>query len=152
MVTVANIRDASVAAPVHALQQAAYAVEAQRVGCVDFPPLRESVEALQRSNDCFLIFVQEGRILGALSYECAGSCVTVTRLVVRPTHFRWGIGSALLCALECRLPANTLLCASTSDSNEPAIKAYEKQGYSTASRVLSPEGIALRRLHKRLQG
>src|SRR5258708_2694532 len=32
----------------------------------------------------------------------------------------------------------------------PAVSAYEKQGYRTVSRLVSPEGIALRRLQKRL--
>jgi ribosomal protein S18 acetylase RimI-like enzyme len=151
MVTVANIRDPSVAEPVYALLQAAYSIEAQRIGCGDFPPLGEGIEALQESGDNFLVFAEQGRILGALSYDCAGPCVTVTRLVVSPGHFRRGIASALLRALEGRLPAGTQLCASTADRNVPAICAYEKHGYATASRSVSPEGIALRSLRKRLE-
>jgi len=47
------------------------------------------------------------------------------------------------------LPSGSVVCATTADLNEPAIRAYEKQGYGAA---LGPtmEGIALRRLHKRV--
>ena len=150
MVTLADIREASVAAPIHALQQAAYSVEAQQIGCLDFPPLRETLEALQRSTDCFLVYAENGTIIGCLSYERAEDCTTITRLVVSPGHFRRGIASALLRALESRLPVGSVVCAWTAERNEPAIRAYEKHGYRTASREISPEGIALRRLHKQL--
>ncbi len=150
MITVADIQESSVASQVHALQQAAYLVESEQIGCADFPPLHESIQTLQRSTDSFLVFVEAGRIIGALSFEIAGNCVTVTRLVVNPDHFRRGIASALLTALEGRLPAASTLCATTGDLNKPAIRAYEKQGYRTVSRLVSPEGIALRRLQKRL--
>ena len=150
VITAADILESSVAEQVHALQQAAYLVESQRIGSADFPPLRESIQTLQQSTDRFLVFVEAGRIVGALSFEIAGNCVTVTRLVVSPDRFRRGIASALLTALEGRLAAASTLCATTGDLNKPAVSAYEKQGYRTVSRLVSPEGIALRRLQKRL--
>jgi ribosomal protein S18 acetylase RimI-like enzyme len=150
MVTMANIRETQVAAQIHALQRAAYSVEAQRIGCIDFPPLRETLDALRRSTDCFLVFAANGSITGCLSYEWTVGCATITRLLVDPRHFRRGVASALLRALECRLPSGSVVCAVTADLNEPAIRAYEKQGYRTESRETSPEGIALRRLYKQL--
>lgn len=150
MVTEADIRKPSVAAPIHALQRAAYSVEAQRIGSTDFPPLRETLDALQRSTDCFLVFVEQGSIMGCLSYEPVGTCATVTRLVVSPEHFRRGIASALLRTLDARLPVGSVVWASTAELNEPAIRAYEKHGYRKASRLISPEGIALRRLYKQV--
>ena len=150
MVILADIREPSVAAPIHALQRAAYAVEAQRIGCTDFPPLRETLDALQHSTDCFLAFVEGGSVVGCLSYEQVGTCVTVNRLVVSPLHFRRGIASALLCALDTRLPVDSVVCAWTADLNESAIKAYEKQGYRRGASQISQEGIALRQLHKQV--
>jgi ribosomal protein S18 acetylase RimI-like enzyme len=150
MVTLADIRAASVAGQVHALQQAAYSVEAQRIGCRDFPPLRETLDALQGSSDRFLVFVEKGSIIGCLSYEWDGACAAITRLVVSPRHFRRGVASALLRTLESQLPVCSSIWAVTAELNEPAIRAYEKHGYQTASREISAEGIALRRLHKQL--
>src|SRR5260370_11995678 len=91
-----------------------------------------------------------GWIVGVLYLEMGGNCVKVTGLVGSPDRFRRGIASALLTALEGRLPAASTLCATTGDLNKPAVRAYEKQGYRTVSRLVSPEGIALRRLQKRL--
>jgi ribosomal protein S18 acetylase RimI-like enzyme len=148
MIILADIREASVASQIHALQQAAYSVEAQRIGCIDFPPLRETLDELQHSTDCFLVFAEEGSIIGCLSYEWAEACTMITRLVVSPRHFRRGIARALLRTLDSRLPVGSVICARTADRNEPAIRAYEQQGFSTVSREISPEGIALRRLLK----
>ncbi len=151
MVAVANIREPLVAEQIHVLQHAAYTVEAQRVGSSDFPPLRETLDTLHRSTDCFLVFMEDGNIIGCLSYEQSGAVFTITRLVVCPQHFRRGIASALLRQLESRLPSGSSICASTAELNEPAIRAYEKQGYGTAPGPTS-EGIKLRRLHKRIAG
>src|SRR2546423_13357324 len=126
MVTPADIRDSAVATQIHALQRAAYAIEADRIGCTDFPPLNEAFEMLQSSRDCFVVFVEEERIIGCLSYEWIGVRATITRLVVSPQYFRRGVASALLRILETRLPAGTIVCASTADLNEAAIRVYDK--------------------------
>ena len=149
-VRLADIREGSVAAQIHPLQRAAYAVEARRIGSGDFPPLRETLEALWLSTDFFLVFAGEGKILGCLSYEPAANCATITRLVVSPAHFRQGIATALLRVLETRLPAGSEVFATTAELNEPAIRAYEKQGYRKTPGPISPEGIALCRMQKRL--
>jgi len=150
VIRLANIRESAVAAQIHALQQAAYLVEAERIGRADFLPLRETIQVLQGSTDRFLVFLVCGSIVGCLSYESVGSNATITRLVVSPQHFRRGIATALLRSLDGRLPIGSSVYASTADSNEPAIRAYEKHGYGTVSRKVSPEGIALRRLQKTL--
>ena len=69
----------------------------------------------------FLVFTEAGRIVGALSFEIAGNCVTVTRLVVSPGRFRRGIASALLTALETRLPAASTLPAFEGSSARAAL-------------------------------
>ena len=151
VIRLANIRESAVAAQIHALLQAAYLVEAERIGCADFPPLRETIQVLQGSTDCFLVFLVRKSIVGCLSYESVGANATITRLVVSPQHFRRGIATALLREFDDRLPVGSIIYASTADLNEPALRAYEKQGFRTVSRGASPEGIALRRL-KRQKG
>jgi len=72
----------------------------------------------------------------------------IPELAVSPRYFRRGVARALLRTLDSRLPVGSVICACTADRNEPAIRAYEQQGFKTASREISPEGIALRRLLK----
>ena len=105
MITLANIREPSVAGQIHALQQAAYAVEAQLIGCRDFPPLRETADDLRRSLDSFSVCLIDDCPVGCLSYRLDEGMAEITRLIVSPGHFRRGIASSLLRGLETRLPA-----------------------------------------------
>ena len=138
----------SVAARIHALAQAAYALEAERIGCAQFPPLRESLEDLRRSSDSFLVFEESGSIVGALSFDRSTDPISITRLVVSPAHLRQGIATGLLCALEQRLSRGARLSVSTAQANIPAVFLYHQLGYVTAGISDTPEGIPLLRLFK----
>ena len=151
MIILADIREPSVARQIHALLQAAYAVEARRIGCDDFPPLHETVAGLGNCADYFLIYFEAGEIAGCLSYQNDAEGITITRLVVSPPQFRRGIASALLRELERCQPPGTVICGMTADLNEPAVRAYEKCGYSTEAAPAS-RGIALRRVRKQIGG
>jgi ribosomal protein S18 acetylase RimI-like enzyme len=148
MVTEATTAEHSVAADIHALAQAAYALEAARIGCADFPPLRESLEELRRSSDRFLVFHQADRMVGALSFDSGTGSVTITRLVVCPEHLRQGIATALLAELERRLAPNVRITVSTAEGNTPAVSFYHRLGYVTMGGIRSPEGIRLLRFAK----
>ena len=148
MITEATPAEYSVAAQIHAVAQAAYKLEAERIGCAEFPPLRESLDELRQSSDSFLVFQQSGSIIGALSFDRSTDPVAITRLVVRPTHLRQGIATALLADLERRLPLMARLTVSTAQTNRPAVALYQRLGY-TADRVSSSaEGIPLLHLTK----
>lgn len=148
MITVATPIEYSVAAQIHAVAQASYALEAGRIGCSDFPPLRESLNELRQSSDSFLVFRQSGSILGALSFARSPCAVTITRLVVSPTHLRRGIATALLAELERRLPPTATLTVTTAQANTPAVLLYQRLGYTAARFSNSPEGIPLLQLTK----
>jgi hypothetical protein len=66
MVTEAILAECGVAAQIHAVVQAAYTLEAERIGYAEFPPLRESLVELRQSSDSFLVFLRAGRIIGVL--------------------------------------------------------------------------------------
>src|SRR4051794_25232031 len=100
MVSEIKLHDTALVATIHALAQRAYAVEANRIGCADFPPLRESLDQLQAAPDRFLIFSDSNQTLAVLSFVSEGNCVTIKRLFVNPTHFRLGIARKLLRKLE----------------------------------------------------
>jgi ribosomal protein S18 acetylase RimI-like enzyme len=148
MITETTMSEDSVAAQIHAVAQAAYALEAERIGCADFPPLRESLADLRNSSDSFLVFRQAGSIVGALSFDRSTDPVAITRLVVSPRHLRQGIATALLIALERRLPPMARLAVSTAQANTPAILLYWRLGYTEASVSRSKEGIVLVQLAK----
>ena len=143
MITEANPAEYSVAAQIHSVTRAAYALEAERIGCADFPPLRESIDELRESSDSFLVFQQSGNIIGALSFERSADRVTITRLVVSPAHLRQGVATALLAELERRLPPEARLIVSTAQANTPAVLFYERCGFTISTTDRSAEGIPL---------
>ena len=149
MISLFNIREANIAGQIDALQQAAYAIEAQLIGCRDFPPLRETADDLRRSPDSFLVFMIDGCPVGCLSFHQGEGIVEITRLIVSPRHFRRGIASSLLRTLENRLPTGSVIVATTADLNAPALAAYAKHGYLASVGPVS-EGITLRRLRKQI--
>lgn len=150
MVVPLTTLDAATAAAIQAVAQAAYALEAERIGCADFPPLRESVDDLRQSIDRFLIFQQGGDIVGALSFDATSAPVVITRLVVEPAHLRRGVATALFDALERLLPGAGI-SASTAQANAPAVALYRRLGFVTDSLHGSPEGIPLIRLSRPMQ-
>jgi len=148
MITDATPTEYAVAIQIHAVMQAAYTLEAERIGSADFPPLRESLEELRQSSDSFLVFQQSGRIIGGLSFRRSADAVAITRLVVSPEHLRQGIATALLSELETRLFPMTRLTVSTAATNAPAISLYERFGFTTAGASTSAEGMPLLHLSK----
>ena len=148
MIREASVAEYSVAVQIHSVAQAAYALEAERIGCAEFPPLRESLDELRESTDRFLVFQQSERIIGALSFDRGTDSVTVTRLVVSPLRLRQGIASALLYAVEQRLSPNAQLSVSTAETNAPALLLYQRLGYIPAAKSKTSEGIPLLHLVK----
>jgi ribosomal protein S18 acetylase RimI-like enzyme len=144
-----DIHDDGVAAEIHALSHAAYALEAERIGCADFPPLRETIDELKRAGERFLVFRKEGRMLGALAFGEAPGTVTISRLVVSPADSRRGVATALLQALHRLHPGGVTVAVTTAAANAPAISFYRKLGYVIGGFRASPEGIELIELTNR---
>jgi ribosomal protein S18 acetylase RimI-like enzyme len=143
MMVEARLTEPLVAAQIHAVALAAYALEAERIGCADFPPLHESLDDLRGSSDRCLVFQDGGRIVAALSFDDAAEPVVITRLVVRPTHLRRGIATALLGELERRLPAAARIAVTTAEANMPAVSLYRGLGYAPVGVSMAAEGISL---------
>ena len=148
VITEATVSEYPVAAQIHAVTRAAYTLEAKRIGCVDFPPLRESLDDLRQSSDRFLVFLQSERIIGALSFEPGSDSVTITRIVVSPAHLRQGIATALLSELEQRLSCSARITVCTAAANTPAVNLYTRVGYTKVAKSDSLEGIPILHFYK----
>ena len=148
MISEADVRDDSVAAEIHSLSRAAYAVEAEWIGCADFPPLRESIDELKRAGERFLAFRESGRMVGAVSFKHVSGLVAICRLVVHPAEMRKGVGTALLVALHGMHAPDATFVVTTAKANEAAISLYRRRGYAVAGMRAAPEGIELIELIK----
>lgn len=122
------------------LQQAAYRIEAERIGWPDLPPLRESAEELMECGETFYAAMLAGDLAGAVSFKKVGQTLDIHRMVVDPKHFRKGIASNLLVHLEKANPEAGSIIVSTAARNEPAIKLYQRHGYvTTGTQEVAPE-------------
>jgi ribosomal protein S18 acetylase RimI-like enzyme len=145
-----NIQNSDIAHRLHELQLAAYQVESQLIGYPQLPPLRETVEALQRAGEQFLVWQEEEQFRGAVGYIQAGSTLEICRLVVSPTHFRRGIAARLLEAVETINPSIRQVTVSTTAKNLPAVTLYEKHGYRITQRTVLDDGLVRVELQKQV--
>jgi ribosomal protein S18 acetylase RimI-like enzyme len=148
MIIEASPADPSIAVKIHEVLQAAYTLEAERIGCASCPPLRETMEDLRASSDTFLVFHQGGQFIAVLSFASGTIPVTVTRVAVRPSHLRLGIGTSLFSEFAARAMPNASLAVSTAAANAPAVAFYQKLGFKALRLTTSPEGISLLHLTK----
>ena len=143
--------DTVVATALLELQRRAYEVEAGLIGSRDIPPLTETPEELQASNETFLAGFVEGRIVGAVSYRLLGDTLDVHRLVVDPAHFRRGIGTTLVRAVLAVEPSARQAIVQTGADNDPARCPLSPGGLRADRRARSGSGPPCRSFRKRLR-
>jgi len=131
-------RDRAVAQRIHAIQWAAYTQEAQLLGVTDFPPLRQTVERIQDSEEQFLGAVALGTLAGIAAIEQTQDpqALCISSLVVMPAMQRRGVASALLREVLRRFGSHTLV-VSTAAANGPALALYGRFGFAELDRRLA---------------
>ncbi|HEU4454457.1 MAG TPA: GNAT family N-acetyltransferase [Longimicrobium sp.] len=148
MITAIDHRDLKIAALIYDLQQASYAVERDLIGAAEFFPLQVTAEEIRREPDTFLGWWDGDRLVGVASFTETTEEIHVGRMVVHPGHFRRGIASALLRAVEERAAPGQRITVSTAEKNEPAVRLYQRHGFEITRRTVLPDGLALVRLAK----
>jgi ribosomal protein S18 acetylase RimI-like enzyme len=119
----------AIAVEVLHLQRRAYRVEADRIGSDAIPPLQETLEELQACGETFLGAIDNGYIVGAVSWRLIDGTLDIHRLVVRPDRFRRGIGASLVRgALEAEQLARQAI-VQTGAQNAPARAFYLREGF-----------------------
>ncbi|UFT98209.1 GNAT family N-acetyltransferase [Radiobacillus kanasensis] len=127
MIIPINPKDVLVAKQIYNIQIPSYQIEAEWLGVTSFPPLNETIESIQASNETFIGYVVEGALAGVMSYEI-GEEVSICRVVVHPDHFRKGIGRGLVQHVVEKYPTMRIT-VQTGSKNVPAIQLYEKLGF-----------------------
>lgn len=141
-----------IAVQIHALFQAAYAVEARLIGVQDFPPLKRTVDQIRESPFRFLGFRTDFELGAAVEYGLEGERLSIHSLVVDPRLFRRGLGRRLMDHLLDQLAWKTAE-VETGAANQPAIALYERLGFVASHRWLATEGIdKVRLIARKSQG
>lgn len=136
------LREPAVAKRLHELMQAAYKVEAQLLQIEDFAPLRRTVQKLSTAQSRFFGITDNGRLHAAIELVVLHAEVYIDALVVAPSQFRKGLGTALLQHVVNRYPGKTFI-VQTGKANLPAINLYRKSGFRTDGETKTSAGLQL---------
>jgi ribosomal protein S18 acetylase RimI-like enzyme len=145
-----DLRDQDVAEAVIELQRRSYGIEAELIGSDEIPPLRETLEELQASGETFLGAYLESTLVGAISWRRQAGVLDLHRLVVDPSRFRGGIGSALIRGALAAEPTAERAIVQTGASNEPAKQLYRREGFEELDEVEVIPGLWVTRFARTL--
>ena len=143
--------DPADAAAILALQRLAYESEARRYRNWSIPPLVETLGEVRRhiERNTVLKALLDHRLVGSVRGVVGDRVCEVGRLIVHPEVRRRGIGSALLAALEQRVPDVDAYELFTGDRSAENLRLYERHGYRETRRDPLPTGVSLVYLRKR---
>lgn len=145
-IRVIDQHDESIARAIWRVQQAAYQIESVLIDYPEFPPLRETVEAIQKSDETFigcLVGDDVHHLAGTTSFAPITGGIDICRMVIEPTHFRRGIATQLLQKVESLVGTNQLITVSTAEKNLPAVMLYQHNGYKLHHRRVLADGLAI---------
>lgn len=140
MIQKLNHQKTEVAEDIRAIFQASYAVEAEILGAVDFPPLRRTLPEYSKSENDFYGYFKNGVLAGVVEVDASPGRTHIQSLVVHPEYFRMGIGSELV-----KMVLNTYLSpvytVETGLANKPATDLYLKQGFRKTGEYDTDHGV-----------
>jgi ribosomal protein S18 acetylase RimI-like enzyme len=135
-ITPLDHRSREVAQRIHAIQRAAYRLEADLLGVTHFPPLERSAEDVQISLEEFWGASEGEELLGVIGIERLDAAeILISSLTVAPAHHRRGVGRALVQAVL-GTRGSCVMVVSTGAKNEPALQLYKQLGFLERRRRL----------------
>ena len=96
MIIKINNKENKIAEEIRAIFQVSYAVEAEMLKAVDFPPLKRTVAQFLNSNSEFYAYYLIENIAGVIEIENHKNLTHIQSLVVYPRYFRRGIARKLV--------------------------------------------------------
>jgi ribosomal protein S18 acetylase RimI-like enzyme len=116
------------------LQRVSYRIEADLIGSILIPPLRETLLELQSCGEMFHGFFESGRLLGFISHKLEERVLDIHRVAVYPDGFRRGIARQLLEFVLKLEPSAMRAMVQTGSLNVPACKLYLSSGFEILER------------------
>lgn len=128
---------------IRAVMFQAYLVEAALLGVSDFVPLRRSAEAIAASDALFLGIAPAGTLAAVAEVERPEPHhIHIGSLVVLPSHFRRGLGTALVRHIVGANPSEAVT-VSTGVRNQPALSLYAALGFREHRLWTTDDGIPM---------
>ena len=149
MIIKINNKENKIAEEIRAIFQVSYAVEAEMLKAVDFPPLKRTVAQFLNSNSEFYAYYLIENIAGVIEIENHKNLTHIQSLVVYPKYFRNGIGSKLVQFILDTYKAK-IFTVETGIDNYPAIKLYKSFGFQEQEQWDTNHGVRKVRFKKRI--
>jgi ribosomal protein S18 acetylase RimI-like enzyme len=112
------------------IQQASYAIEAELIGTRNIPPLHDTIESLQNSEERFYGYWIDDELAGLIAITLEDDTLDICRMAVHPAYFRRGIASALLTFALSTHSAAARTIVATGARNDPAKQLYLRHGFT----------------------
>ena len=149
MIIKINNKENKIAEEIRAIFQVSYAVEAEMLKAVDFPPLKRTVAQFLNSNSEFYAYYLIENIAGVIEIENHKNLTHIQSLVVYPKYFRNGIGRKLVQFILDTYKSK-IFTVETGIDNHPAIKLYKSFGFQEQEQWDTNHGVRKVRLEKRI--
>ena len=133
-------RNPETGAMIYKIFQKSYAIEAALLKCDDFPPLKRSVSAIQKSKTSFFGYYTGQKLCAVMELEIYQNHIHVRSLTVDPDYFRQGIGCRLLQFIIDEFRP-CLMTVETGHANHPAVNFYLNFGFKKDNVFMTDVGI-----------
>jgi ribosomal protein S18 acetylase RimI-like enzyme len=150
LIKLIDISNRNNAKEVLSIQIPSYEVEAKIIGYYEIPPLKDTVDTLQKCEETFFGYYENTELCGAISLKVVDdNIVDIHRLIVHPNHFRKGIAQLLLNFVISNFDVKKVEVA-TGSKNTPAVNFYIKNGFEKTKEVTVNEQLSLTFFEKKL--
>lgn len=129
MIKLLDNKDFDIAEQIVNLQKASYIVEAEIIGFMGIPPLREIPEDIMKGKETYYGFFVENDLAGMISYEVEDDVLDICKVAVHPDYFKRGIATQLVRSVE-KTSGIKRIIVSTGLKNTPAVNLYTELGFS----------------------
>ena len=128
IIKIDNKRNA-IAKEIRNIFQSSYAIEAEMLKAIDFPPLKRTISQFLNSNSEFYAYYLNQNIAGLIEIKNNQDLTHIQSLVVYPKYFRKGIGRKLV-QFVLGTYKSIIFTVETGVDNYPAIKLYISLGFT----------------------
>lgn len=133
------------------LQFLSFKVEADLIEFYEIPPLKDTIESLQKCGETFFGYYIDNELCGVISYKNENKELDIHRLMVHPNHFRKGIARELLEYIQKNEVGYETIIVATGSKNAPAVRFYQYNGFEITEERTVAEGLSLTFFKKIMQ-
>lgn len=129
--------------------QVSYAVEADLLKAIDFPPLKRNVTNFLKSETDFYGYFQDNELAAVVEIKSKNNNTHIQSLVVDPYYFRQGIGEKLISFIF-KTYNTPVFSVETGLANLPAILLYKKLEFIETKQWDTNHGVRKIRFEKHM--